>query len=96
MIEEKPNPKKSSGREMKLLASISFQAGCLTVVAAGLALVGGLWLDARFGTVPRWTLIFVLGSVPITLGVIFWLTRRAVRSVKTKASHSDVMENDED
>jgi F0F1-type ATP synthase assembly protein I len=84
-LNQKPSPQKEDearnrAREMKLAASLSFQVGCLTVIVAGVALAVGLWLDARFGTVPRWTLIFVLGSVPISMGAIFFLARRAIRS----------------
>ncbi len=81
-------------REMKLAASLSFQVGCLTVGVAGLALAAGLWLDAQFGTVPRWTLILVLGSVPISMGAIFFLARRVIRSRKGGTSSPEDMGQD--
>jgi peptidoglycan/LPS O-acetylase OafA/YrhL len=61
---------------------ISFSAGCLTFVAAGLAILAGFLIDLRNDTLPRWTLIFLVGSAPITLGGVYLLTRRALRRSK--------------
>lgn len=57
----------------------TLQVGCLTFFVAGLALIGGLWLDVRLETFPRWTLILVLGSAPITLFGVFWMVRRSLK-----------------
>jgi MFS-type transporter involved in bile tolerance (Atg22 family) len=53
------------------MAGVLVQVGCLTVIVLLAALVGGLWLDTRFNTRPLFTLIFVLGSVPITVYLLF-------------------------
>lgn len=65
----------SAGRQMRT----SLQVGCLTFLVAGLALAGGLWLDVRLDTFPRWTLILVLGSMPLALFGVFWMVRRALK-----------------
>ena len=70
------NKSKQSNRNPMLL---SLQVGCLTFLVAGLTLVGGLWLDVRLETFPRWTLILVLGSAPITLFGVFWTVRRSLK-----------------
>ena len=49
------------------LVSLISQSGCVTVAIIGVALVGGLWLDGRFDSKPLFTLLLVLGSVPVTL-----------------------------
>ncbi len=80
-------------RQMKLMASVSLRAGCVTVVIAGLALAAGLWLDVRMETLPKWTLILVLGSAPLALGLIFFLVNKAVRSSKKESAQ---LEEDQD
>jgi hypothetical protein len=64
---------------MKQSLFTAVKVGCLTLVIAGLALGIGLWIDVRQETLPRWTLIFLLGSLPLTLGGIFWMVRRSVK-----------------
>lgn len=49
------------------LVSLISQSGCVTVAIIGVALVAGLWLDSQFDSKPLFTLLLVLGSVPITL-----------------------------
>lgn len=61
---------------------IPVQAGCLTFVIAGIALMIGISLDARLGTAPRWMLISLLASVPFTLGGIYLIVRRTLRKPK--------------
>jgi hypothetical protein len=67
----------------------SLQVGCLTFLVAGLALVGGLWLDVRLGTFPRWTLILVLGSAPFALAGVFWMVRRSLKGSRGDRDTSD-------
>ncbi len=49
------------------LASMMSQVGCVTVVIILGALVIGLWVDSQFDTRPLFTLVFLLGSIPISL-----------------------------
>lgn len=49
------------------LVSLISQSGCVTLVIIAMALVTGLWLDGRFDSKPLFTLLLVLGSVPVTL-----------------------------
>ncbi len=64
------------------LVLIPVQAGCLTFMVAGIALVIGLWLDARLGTGPRWTLIILASSAPLTFVGIFLMIRQGLRGIK--------------
>jgi ABC-type nickel/cobalt efflux system permease component RcnA len=68
--------------DLKNMALVTFGAGCLTFLVAGLALGAGLLLDARMATYPRWTLILLAGSAPITLGVVYWAARRSLRRMR--------------
>lgn len=49
------------------VAGLLGQVGCLTVIIIGVALAAGLWLDTRVDTRPFFTVLFILGSVPVTL-----------------------------
>jgi hypothetical protein len=57
-------------------ASLLAQVGCFTVLIVAVAIAGGLWLDGQFDTKPLFTVLFVLGSVPITF---YFLIRTVVR-----------------
>jgi F0F1-type ATP synthase assembly protein I len=50
-----------------MLASIVGQIGCITVIIIALALGGGIFLDRYLDTRPIFTILFLVGSVPITL-----------------------------
>ena len=52
-----------------LLASVVGQIGCITVIIIGLALGGGILLDRLLETSPIFTILFIVGSVPVTLFV---------------------------
>ena len=67
------------------LASVAGQVGFLTLAIIVVALIAGLWLDARFDSKPLFTLILLLGSVPVTLVVMYRVATAAVRRMKTVA-----------
>lgn len=52
-----------------LLAGVIGQVGCITVIIIALALGGGLLIDKFLGTSPVFTILFMIGSVPVTLYV---------------------------
>ena len=49
------------------LASVVSQVGCVTVVVIMGALIVGLVLDKTFDTRPVFTLLLLLGSIPVSL-----------------------------
>lgn len=49
------------------LASVMSQVGCVTVVIVIGALLLGLWADSQFNTKPLFTIVFLLGSIPVSL-----------------------------
>ncbi len=57
------------------LAAVTSLVGCITVVITIAALLLGLWLDARYGTRPRYTVVITIASLPVTLIVMFVVTR---------------------
>ena len=76
------NANKQTQNMMLRIAFVSLKAGCVTFVVAGGALVIGLLLDIRYDTLPRWTLIFLIGSMPFTLGGIFLLVKREIKKIR--------------
>jgi len=56
---------------MITLAGVIGQVGCLTLAIIAVALIAGLWLDTQFDTKPLFVLALVLGSVPLTLFLMF-------------------------
>lgn len=64
------------------LASVAGQVGCLTVVVIFVALIGGLWLDKWLGTRPLFTILLLVGSVPVTLFLMFRIVRAATERIK--------------
>lgn len=68
------------------LAALVGQVGCLTVIISMAALFGGLYLDNQFGSRPWFTLGLLLGSIPVSLAVMVYVSRAAVRKIKTQAA----------
>jgi F0F1-type ATP synthase assembly protein I len=63
----------------KRVFRIILGSGFLTFLVAASALLAGFLLDRSGDTFPRWTLIFLLGSVPISMAGIIIMVRRAVK-----------------
>jgi hypothetical protein len=83
---EKPEDNLKQNPARALLITLS--SGCLTFLIAGLATLAGILIDLRNDTLPRWTLIFLVGSAPLTLGVVYLLARRAIKP-KDKAAQKE-------
>lgn len=78
------SPNISIGKGLALVgraSGVGISAGFLT---AGFTLGGlflGMWVDRVLGTRPAFTLAFVLGSIPISLGIMVWFVLRNARRV---------------
>jgi hypothetical protein len=57
------------------LALVTGQVGCLTILIIFAALFVGRWLDAQFASSPLFTIVLMVGSVPITLILMFWVVK---------------------
>lgn len=64
------------------LAGVAAQVGCLTLIILLGAVLGGLWLDARFQTRPIITILLVLGSIPVSLIFMFVVVRAATSRIQ--------------
>jgi F0F1-type ATP synthase assembly protein I len=78
------NPKPNNTQYAINLGLAGF-AGTVGVVTLGIvigALLLGLLLDAQLGTKPLFTILILLGSVPITIFVMFRLALGAIAKMK--------------
>lgn len=57
--------------------SVAVQVGCLTLVIIFASLILGLFLDRTFETRPLFTILFLVGSMPLTWIGVFWSVNRA-------------------
>ena len=77
-------PKKSPVGPNFALYSVGGQVGCATLIIVLLALFIGIGLDKLLGTKPVLTIIFTLGSAPLSLFLTYKLAMRAVNSLNPK------------
>ena len=78
------------------MAGLASQIGCLTVLIVLLALFGGLWLDRTLDSKPVFTIMLVLISAPLSLGLTFWFAMRAARKVNPPQVESKPKSNEEE
>jgi F0F1-type ATP synthase assembly protein I len=94
---EQPSENKPSARQMdKRMVWMPLQAGCLTMIVAGLALLVGYLVDSRLGTFPRWTLIVLIGSAPFTFGGVFWMVRRSLNRLRGEPDLDENVDQDKE
>ncbi len=83
-----PDPDQRQQALRLALLGVVGQVGCLTLAIVGVALGAGLWLDARFATRPLFTLVFVLGSVPLTLYLMVRIVLSAAPRLQVPAGRA--------
>lgn len=64
------------------LVGIVSQVGCVTLVIIVLALLGGMYIDNRFMTKPWFTIGLLIASVPVSLVIMIFLVRAAIKRMK--------------
>jgi len=75
--DEQQSNKRSQVAFNLTLAAVAGQVGCLTLIIVLAALFGGLWLDNRYNSRPLFTIILMIGSIPVTLIAMFLVVRAA-------------------
>ncbi len=73
---------RSNNRFNTVLATVVGQVGCLTPIILLGALFVGLWLDRQFETKPLFTILFIVGSAPISIFVLYRIVRTATDKLK--------------
>jgi F0F1-type ATP synthase assembly protein I len=76
-------PQKSSNYAINLsLAGFAGTVGVVTLVIVVVALIAGLFLDRQLNTKPLFTILILLGSVPVTIYVMFRLAMGLISKIK--------------
>lgn len=79
-----------------MLAGVIGQVGCLTIIIIGVALGAGIFLDRFLDTRPIFTILLLVGSVPVSLYIIVRVTLTAVaRSQAATAVQNTEEKHDE-
>ena len=65
--------------------ALGSQVGCSTLFIVIVAVFGGIWLDRFLDTKPVFTILFILGSAPLALGLTYWLALRTLRESKLES-----------
>lgn len=68
------------------IAAMVAQVGCLTLAIIFGALFLGRYLDSRFGNDNWFTFGLLVGSIPVSLIVMVFVSRAAVRKIKPPAA----------
>ena len=73
---------RSNDRFNTILATVVGQVGCLTPIIILGALFAGLWLDRQFETKPLFTILFIVGSAPVSVYILYRIVRTATAKLK--------------
>ncbi len=84
-LEKQPITSKQKILNLTLVGIVS-QVGCLTLVIILAALLLGLFLDNRFSTKPWFTIGLIIASIPVSLGLMIFVVRTAVKKMKPESS----------
>ncbi len=68
---------------VNLALTVSGQIGCMTLVVLIAATFLGRWLDAQFSTKGSFTLWLIIGSLPVTLLLMYFMIRSTVKQVSS-------------
>lgn len=80
-LEKEPITNKQKLLNLTLVGIVS-QVGCLTLVIILAALLLGLYLDSRMNTRPWFTIGLVILSIPVSLVLMIFVVRTAVKKMK--------------
>ena len=73
----------SDNRFNTILMTVIGQVGCLTPVIILVALFAGLWLDRQFETKPLFTILFIVGSAPVSIFSLYKIVKGATTKLKS-------------
>jgi hypothetical protein len=74
------------------LTGIAGLAGVITLGVVLLSMFAGIWLDNKFDTNHNFTLGLILGSVPVTLIIMFYFVRSATSRIKPSVTSKPLEE----
>lgn len=75
--------------------SLGGQVACLNIGVIFLGLFIGIWLDKLLGTKPAITLVLVLGSVPFSLVLTYYLAKREAKNLSQPSKRDESLKREE-
>lgn len=87
-------PEKKQNRFNLLVAAVTGQVGCLTLVIILAAVLGGRALDDHLNTKPWFTLGLLIASIPLSLVLMFFVVRKTVSKLKLEKPQEKRSEED--
>ncbi len=75
--------------------TVTGQVGCVTLIIILAALFGGLWIDGQFNTKPLFTIILMVGSVPVSMLMLIRLVRRTTEDQKRETNNDQPLAKEE-
>jgi len=93
-MEQQKQPITTKQRLLNLsLVGIVSQVGCVTLLIIVLALLGGMFIDNRLQTKPWFTIGLVVASVPVSLVLMVFLVRAAIKRMKLEKPKEAIQED---
>ncbi len=89
MSQTEPNASQQASKIFNItLTTVIAQVGCLTPVIIVGALFLGLWLDRVFASKTLFTIIFILGSMPVSIVALLVIVRSALKRLKSETKQN--------
>jgi F0F1-type ATP synthase assembly protein I len=96
MSQTNPDSNKNNlGSAFNTAISIGGQVACLNLAIIFIGLFVGIWLDKLLGTKPALTLLFVLGSVPFSLLLTYYLAKREAKILSQPSKRDEPLQREE-
>lgn len=86
--EQHPQAQSQTNTFNMTLAAVIGQVGCLTPVILIGSLFMGLWLDRQFDTKPLFTVLFIMGSAPVSVVILYRIVKSATNRLKPISGNS--------
>ena len=84
-----PDRKQPARMKNLSLAGIAGFAGCWIIIVVFVALIAGMWLDARFGLRGPFTIGLIVLSMPVTLFVVFRIVLKLISMIQPPRNPDD-------
>ncbi len=92
-MDQQKQPITSKQRLLNLtIVGLVSQIGCLTLLIIIAALLGGMFLDSRLQTKPWFTIGLLVGSIPVSLVIMVFLVRSALKKLKVDKPKEAIQE----
>ncbi len=96
MSQNERDPNKTNlGNAFNTAFSVGGQVACLNLLVIFIGLFVGIWLDKLLGTKPAFTLMLVLGSVPFSLVLTYYLAKHEAKILSQPPKRDESVQREE-